>query len=271
MSDIELQHDVLDPARANAFLVALGRDGVLVEGDSLPLFFHQLYFWQPQPPENLGRDGHPRTGLGLIPDLGLPRRMWAGGRLHFSSPLKAGVAAKRRSSLERTEQKFGRTGPLGLVTVKHEIFQQNTLCITEWQDLVYREDPNPAAPRPVPPSARTDETHTREAVFSSTLLFRYSALTFNGHRIHYDLDYARSIEGYEGLVVHGPLLAQHLMLLAEDIKGVLSEFSFRATSPLMHFEQATFCRNGNDLWVRGPDGRLCMSAKMQGKSNRGAA
>lgn len=257
----ETQSDVMDPARAAAFQVALGQAVSIAHGSPLPPFFHQLYFWSPQPPSGLGRDGHPKVGgTGLIPDMGLPRRMWAGGRLQFQSPLMAGVEAERRSKLESASSKTGRTGPLGFVTLKHEIWQEGTLRLTEWQDLVYREDPVPDATKPTPPTARVDETDSREISFDSTLLFRYSALTFNGHRIHYDLDYARDVEGYAGLVVHGPLLAQHLMLLATEVMGPLVEFWFRASSPLMHFETALFCRNGQDLWVRGPDGRQCMQA-----------
>jgi 3-methylfumaryl-CoA hydratase len=114
----------------------------------------------------------------------------------------------------------------------------------------------------LPPEARTDEDLCRTVHFDSTLLFRYSALTFNGHRIHYDLDYARDVEGYAGLVTHGPLLAQHLMLLAEERLGPLTHFSFRATAPLMHFEAADlcWCEDGS-MWVRGPDGRQCMQAQ----------
>lgn len=255
----ERQLDVIDPSRAAAFQVALGQDVTVTQNAPLPPFFHQLYFWTPKPPEELGRDGHIRVG-GLIPDLGLPRRMWAGGRLSFASPLLAGQQAVRTSVLEQTMHKHGRTGPLGFVTLRHEIRQGDTLCLTEWQDLVYRQDPDPKAPRSEPPMARLDESDRREVSFDSTLLFRYSALTFNGHRIHYDLDYARDVEGYDGLVVHGPLLAQHLMLMAVDLMGPLSEFSFRALSPLMHFESATLCCSGRDMWVRAPDGRGCMRA-----------
>ncbi|TMV07253.1 acyl dehydratase [Ruegeria sediminis] len=256
----EIQSDVMDPARAAAFQVAMGQEATIADGSVLPPFFHQLYFWWPRPPQGLGRDGHPKVGGGLIPDLGLPRRMWAGGRLRFADALRAGAPAEKRSELESAASKAGRTGPLGFVTLRHEIWQDGRLCLTEWQDLVYREDPSADAPRPQPPKARTDETERREVAFDSTFLFRYSALTFNGHRIHYDLDYARDVEGYAGLVVHGPLLAQHLMLLAEELMGPLSEFSFRASSPLMHFETATLCRKDGDLWVRGPDGRECMRA-----------
>ena len=253
------QSDVMDPARAAGFQVAMGLAPTLGAGDGLPPFFHQLYFWTPQPPNALGRDGHPKVG-GLIPDLGLPRRMWAGGRLAFDRPVRLGHPATRTSVCENSVIKQGRTGPLGLVTLRHEIHQDGVLCLTEWQDLVYREDPAADAPRPVPPLAATTEEDAKEVRFDSTLLFRYSALTFNGHRIHYDLDYARDVEGYGGLVVHGPLLAQHLMLMAEAALGPLRQFSFRATSPLMHTETATLCLQGRALWVRGPDGRQCMHA-----------
>ncbi len=255
----EIRHDMMDPARAAAFRITLGQPADIADGDPLPPFFHQLYFWTPQPPEGLGRDGHPRVG-GLVPDLGLPRRMWAGGRLAFAHPLLVGVPAQRQTFVESAEHKHGRTGPLGFVTLRHEVRQKENLCLTEWQNLVYRQDPDPSAPQPVPPIARRDESDLRDVVFDSTLLFRYSALTFNGHRIHYDLDYARDTEGYDGLVVHGPLLAQHLMLMAEDLIGPLSQFEFRASSPLMHFEAAQLCRKGTDLWVRAPDGREVMTA-----------
>lgn len=254
------QSDPLDPARASAMNVALGKADDVAVGDPLPPFYHQLYFWTPAPPDALGRDGHPRVG-GLIPDMGLPRRMWAAGRLRFGPPLLAGIPAMRKTICESHDHKVGRSGPLGFVTLRHDFYQGDALCLTEWQDLVYREDPSRDAARSQAPVARTDEDHAEEVTFSSTLLFRYSALTFNGHRIHYDLDYARDVEGYEGLVVHGPLLAQLLMLMAAKALGPLREFEFRATAPLMHFERAVLCRNGTDLWVRGPDGRQCMQAR----------
>lgn len=253
------QSDLMDPARAEALQVALGIDPGVQKADPLPPFFHHLYFWSPQPPDALGRDGHPQVGA-LVPDMGLPRRMWAGGRLQFETPLRAGVSATLSSRCESTEMKTGRSGPLGLVTLRHDIWQGGRRCVTEWQNLVYREDADATAPRPVPPVARQDETEVRKVAFDAVLLFRYSALTFNGHRIHYDIDYARGVEGYDGLVVHGPLLAQLLMLMAEESLGPLREFSYRATAPLFHTETAELCRNGRDFWVRGPDGRQCMVA-----------
>ncbi|SEO79370.1 3-methylfumaryl-CoA hydratase [Salinihabitans flavidus] len=262
MSETDRQTDPLDPARANALLTALERPAELRSGDLLPPFFHHLYFWNARPPSALGRDGHPRPG-GIIPDTGLPRRMWAGGRLVFKAPLRVGETAEKRTTLVSTTRKTGRTGPLAFVTLRHEFTQGGCLRVTEEQDLVYREDPAPGTSAPRPPKARTDEVQSENHAFDSTLLFRYSALTFNGHRIHYDLDYARETEGYAGLIVHGPLLAQLLMLMEQDRTGSLATFSFRAFTPLLHHETATLCR-GDDgaMWVRGPDGRQVMTAKV---------
>ncbi|MFC2966969.1 FAS1-like dehydratase domain-containing protein [Acidimangrovimonas pyrenivorans] len=252
--------DPLDPARAQAFCATLGLP--YDPAAPLPPFAHQVYFWTALPEAELGRDGHPKTG-GFIPDLGLPRRMWAGGRLAFHAPLFAGRPALRVTTIEAVTEKSGRTGPLAFVTLRHEISQDGQTCLTEWQDLVYREDPAPGAPQPVPPEAPVEAEQSLKRAFSTTTLFRYSALTFNGHRIHYDLDYCREVEGYPGLIVHGPLLAQVLMLMAEEHLGSLSGFRFRATAPLFHFEQARFARRGNRLWVAGPDGRQCMAAEAE--------
>lgn len=254
--------DVMDPARANALLAALGRNATLQKDAPLPPFFHHLYFWDPQPPSALGRDGHPKVG-GIIPDMGLPRRMWAGGRLAFRHPLLLGQKTEKVTICEQARRKEGRSGALGFVTLRHELFQNGQLCLTEWQDLVYREDPDPSAPKPIAPQAPTQAETSQEVSFGTTLLFRYSALTFNGHRIHYDRPYARETEGYAGLVVHGPLLAQLLMFKAQTELGPLAHFQFRATSALMDFETATLCRTGNQLWVRGPDGRQCMQAQAE--------
>lgn len=251
--------DLVDPARADALAVTLGLPDRFATGDALPPFFHQIYFWEPQPAEALGRDGHPKTGVGLIPDMGLPRRMWAGGRFEFAAPFRAGVPAEKVSSIETTTRKDGRTGPLAFVTLRHDISQDGTLCIREFQDLVYREDPSPGAPAPVTRAAPAD-AQGEEVSVTTTTLFRYSALTFNGHRIHYDLDYAREVEMYPGLVTHGPLIAQHLMLKAVRELGSLAGFSFRAASPLAHYEALTLCRSGQELWARAPDGRVVMEA-----------
>jgi len=257
--------DPLDAARAAALHATLNRPGAMpVAGDPLPPFWHYIYFWEAQPPDALGRDGHPKTG-GFIPDTGLPRRMWAGGRLEFLNPVRLGDPAIRTSTISDLARKQGQTGALAVIRIDHEIQQDGQTCIRERQDLIYREDPDPSAPKPSPKPAPTDETHATKMRFSSTLLFRYSALTFNGHRIHYDRDYCREVEGYPGLVVHGPLLAQLLIHSAVEALGGLNRFDFRAVAPLFDFEEAELCaRKDGDLvklWVRGPDGRLCMTAE----------
>ena len=259
------QSDVVDVDRANALAATLGIEERFENSDPLPPFFHQIYFWQARPASELGRDGHPRVG-GLIPDMGLPRRMWAGGRLNFHAPFRAGLCATKTSVCERSERKEGRSGPLALVTLRHDVEQGGNLCVTEWQDLVYLPDREIGVKSSEPPKAMEDAQTEAPYRFDTTQLFRYSALTFNGHRIHYDLDYAQGDEGYAGLVVHGPLLAQLLMLKAVKELGPLDAFSFRATAPLMHHEAAALCRRDNKLRVVGPNGRLCMTAEARPRS-----
>jgi 3-methylfumaryl-CoA hydratase len=182
--------------------------------------------------------------------------------LRFHAPLLAGIRAEKTSTIESVTRKDGRSGPLAFVRIRHDIRQRQALSLSEWQDIVYREDPAPDAPAPVPPLAATDEVARQSQSFDETALFRYSALTFNGHRIHYDADYARRVEGYRGLVVHGPLLAQVLMLMAQAQLGrPLTQFDYRATAPLIAGEVADFCWRDGLLWVRGPDGRQCMQAE----------
>jgi len=252
----------MDPDRARALQATLGMEPALQAGDPLPPFFHQIYFWAALTPDQLGRDGHPARGHGVILDLGLPRRMWAGGQLSFHAPLRLGTKAQCQTRLINATRKTGRSGALGIVQIELTYSQNDVLCVTELRDLIYREDARPDDPKPTPPMAPDTCDIAQPLTFSSTQLFRYSALTFNGHRIHYDADYAMQTEGYDGLVVHGPLLAQHLMLLAERHLGPLKSFRFRATAPLFHFEQATACLSGRTLWIRGPDGRKCMEAEV---------
>ncbi|KQI68215.1 acyl dehydratase [Loktanella sp. 3ANDIMAR09] len=247
--------DMMDPARATALAATMGVDRSYSVGDPLPPFGQHVYFWTPEPPHGLADNGHAAQDAGL-PDLGLPRRMWAAGRLVFHCDLLAGVRAERRTRIETITQKDGRSGRLAFVRLRHDIRQRQTLALTEWQDIVYRATD---ADTPEPPRAPTDQTDTRVHHFDSVTLFRYSALTFNGHRIHYDDPYARA-QGYGGLVVHAPLLAHLLMDFATDALGPLRSFDYRATAPLLVHEAATLCRRATDLWVRAPDGRLCLTA-----------
>jgi 3-methylfumaryl-CoA hydratase len=254
----QTRSDRLDPARAEALCATLGRP--FDPDAALPPFAHHIYFWEVRPEDALGADGHPARGA-FIPETGLPRRMWAGGRLILHRALRPGVQAEKTSTVETVTRKEGRSGTLAFVTLRHDIRQAQQPAVTEWQDLVFRAHPDPDAAAPAPPRAPDDADESRVVRFTTTTLFRYSALMMNGHRIHHDIDYAREVEGYPGLVVHGPLLAQHLILMAEDAMGPLRGFRFRATAPLFHFEEALLCRKGRHLWVRGPDGRMCMEAE----------
>lgn len=185
-------------------------------------------------PQALGRDGHPRPGL-FLPALPLPRRMWAGGELVFHTPLAPGDLVTRDSTLTDITFKEGSSGRLGFVTLRHRLHVAGDLRIEERQDIVYRGDPTPGAPPAVPPKAEAWQTAAAwELTPDSVLLFRYSALTFNGHRIHYDLPYATGVEGYGGLVVHGPMQALLMLnLVTEMLSRLPARLRYRGVSPLI--------------------------------------
>src|SRR5271154_6029379 len=178
-------------------------------GDSVPPLWHWLYFLETHRQSQLSPDGHAKLG-GFLPPVPLPRRMWAGGRFEFRRPLCVGETFTRTSRITGVQQKEGRTGTLVFVVVRHEIGNAEGIALTEEQDLVYREHPKPGAPASAPQPAPSNATWERKVQADDVLLFRYSALTFNGHRIHYDRRYATEVEGYPGLVVHGPLIATML-------------------------------------------------------------
>ncbi|MCA8414002.1 MAG: MaoC family dehydratase N-terminal domain-containing protein [Burkholderia multivorans] len=239
--------------------------------DVLPPLWHWLYFLPGERQSNIGTDGHARRG-GFLPPVALPRRMWAGGRLQFLRPLAVDTPIQRRSTIANVQSKSGRSGQLVFVTVLHEIGDAQGVAIREEQDIVYRDAPPPAAagtPAPAAQPAPTDEQYSRIVTPDPVLLMRFSALTFNGHRIHYDRPYAMEEEGYPGLVVHGPLIA---MLLMEELRRrhpgkTIRAFDFKAVSPL--FDTAPFTVNGKleghtaRVWARGPQGQLAMQANIE--------
>jgi 3-methylfumaryl-CoA hydratase len=206
-------------------------------------------------PNLLGRDGHPRTGQ-FLPALPLPRRMWAGGRIDHVAPLAPGDTITRTSTIEDVAFKTGRSGQLGFVTVRHTYAVAGQTRINERQDIVYRNDPAPGAPAPDLPQAETwQDAEGWNITTTPTLLFRYSALTFNGHRIHYDAPYAKDVEGYVGLVVHGPLQAIWMQNLAATFFGAApTRFDYRGMAPLICSEdvrvEARLTSSGADLRVR---------------------
>lgn len=240
-------------------------------GSALPPLAHWLYFLPQAPQRELDADGHPKRG-GFLPPVPLPRRMWAGGRLQFERALRVGDEVERRSTITKVDAKSGRSGALVFVTVRHEISDARGLALSEEHDIVYRDLPDPAraASAPPPAQARRDEDFGRTIVPDPVLLFRYSALTFNGHRIHYDRSYATEVEHYPGLIVHGPLIATLLVdLVRRELPGTqLRSFAFKAASPLFDIHPFSVCgkRAGErevDLWARNPAGQLAMQARAE--------
>ncbi|MCP4182791.1 MAG: acyl-CoA dehydrogenase [Hyphomicrobiales bacterium] len=256
--------DLLRSQPAQFMQATLDYQPSLQNGDVLPPLWHWLYFLEAKPASELGRDAHPRKG-GFLPPVPLPRRMWAGGRIEFHAPLIIGKDVLKRSTIRNVVEKKGRSGNLCFVTVEHAVYQDEKLVLNEEQDIVYREDPKPDTPIPEPATAPGNPKFSRIITPTQVMLFRYSALTFNGHRIHYDVDYARDVEAYDGLVFHGPLTATLLVDLASVQMGRNPKyFEFRAQSPisgLQAFRIEGHCDGDTiTLWARGSDNALAMSA-----------
>lgn len=256
------------PERVAALAATLDLEDHPMPGDALPAGWHWLFFNPFVARRGLGADGHPKRG-GFLPPVPLPRRMWAGGRLTYLAPLRVGAEAVRISTIRKVESKSGRAGHLVFVTVAHEIACDGVACVQEEQDIVYREAAPPNAPPPPKTPAPEGAEWSERVEPDTTLLFRYSALTSNGHRIHYDQAYARGEEHYPDLVVHGPLTATLLQNFAADLRADarLVGFEFRGVHPL--FVNAAFSLEARraegaadvlDLWARGPAGELAMRA-----------
>ncbi len=260
----------LDPALRLA--ATLDRADLLARlqtrGESLPPCWHWLYFLPRAPHSALGADGHPAKG-GFLPPVALPRRMWAGSRIEFIAPIAFGAPMRRTSTIQRVEEKRGRSGALTLVTVRHEIHADGTPAVVDEHDIVYREAPQPGTQSTAAPAQDQPVRHAdfrRTIVPDPVLLFRYSALTFNGHRIHYDRRYVTEVEGYPGLVVHGPLQATLLLdLLDRELPAArVARFAFRALAPIFDVAPFDVCGaragDGARLWTLTPDGRVALDA-----------
>jgi len=240
-----------------------------VPGSDVPPLWHWLYFTPLAKQSEIGPDGHAKRG-GFLPPVPLPRRMWAGGRLQFEHPLHVGDEITRTSRIANVTTKEGRTGSLVFVLVRHEIADARGVALTEEHDIVYRDVAPAGAPVAKPQPAPTDESFAREIVPDAVLLFRYSALTFNGHRIHYDRNYVTEVEGYPGLIVHGPLIATLLLdlLRRERPDARVRRFSFKAVSPLFDIHRFTVCGKPDGdrrytLWARNHEGALAMEASAE--------
>jgi 3-methylfumaryl-CoA hydratase len=237
-------------------------------GDAAPFTVHWCLAQPVAPMSELGPDGHPARG-GFLPPVPLPRRMWAGGELEWLDTLRVGDEATRHSEIADVTMKTGSTGTLCFVAVKHTISTARGVAIRERQDIVYRDVPTgaqpPAKPSAAPPAAAHRETHMADPV----LLFRYSALTFNGHRIHYDRDYVTKVEGYPGLIFHGPMQAALLVEYAARLHGgaVPKKFTYRGVQPL--FDGSEFSVNANatdagmELWTANAAAQPTMKANAE--------
>lgn len=237
------------------------------DGTPLPPLWHWLYFLPLHRQSDIGADGHARRG-GFLPPVPLPRRMWAGSQFEFRAPVRVGDAVERRSCIDDVTLKQGRTGPLVFVKVRHEVRCNAAAepAIVEFHDIVYREARRPGDVEPPPQPAETGAPWQREIVPDDVLLFRYSALTFNGHRIHYDRRYVTEVEGYPGLIVHGPLIATLLMdlLRRHQPDAQVTCFRFKAVRPTfdLHPLRVNGRRDGSQvrLWAQDHEGWLTMDA-----------
>ncbi len=261
--------DLITPEPCAALAAMLNRSSARpATGAVLPPLWHWLYFLPLHRQSELGADGHPQRG-GFLPPVPLPRRMWAGSQLQFQRPIHVGDELVRLSTIESVKETSGRSGPLVFVRVRHEIRRgaETDIALTEWQDIVYREAVSGNAVA-APVIAPRDSRWQREVRPDELLLFRYSALTFNGHRIHYDQPYATQIEGYPGLVVHGPLIATLLLDLLREHQpdADLASFEFRAIRPLFAGRPFQVCAEPQEegrrirLWARDQEGALAMDA-----------
>ena len=264
----ETRSDTIVPVPVAALSATLDRnDPDPRAGDALAPLWHWLYFLPLHRQSETGPDGHASRG-GFLPPVALPRRMWAGGRLRFHHPLHVGEAIERTSRIVDVSRKSGGTGTLVFVLVRHQISNEHGVAVTEEQDIVYRDDPKPDDPVSAPRVAATDAAWERVVHPDAVLLFRYSALTFNGHRIHYDRRYVTEVEGYPGLVVHGPLIATLLvdLLRSQMPNAQLTRFAFRAVRPLFDIAPFTVCGRPEadgktvKLWARDASGWLAMDA-----------
>ena len=240
------------------------RDPAPVEGDAIPPGWHWLYFLETTPASELGHDGHARRG-GFLPPVELPRRRWAGGRVEFRRPLRVGEQLRRDSEILSVDSKRGKSGALVFVTVRHTVYGSNEVATVEEHDIVYREAAKPGEP---PPQAKPAPVHAqwrREILPDEVMLFRFSALIFNAHRIHYDLNYVRKEEGYPGLIVHGPLQTLLILDLCRRNGVEVKKLDYRAVHPVFHTERLTVGGSASedaskiDLWTANGAGNYAMA------------
>lgn len=246
---------------------ALDESGTAAEGMELTPTAHWLYFAPTAPQSKLGEDGHPERG-GFLPPVELPRRMWAASEMTYHQPLRVGDVVEKRSRIADVSVRQGRSGTLVFVAVDHVYERDGVAALSETQKLVYRAAPAPGEAAPPPQPAPADPEWSHPAQPDTRLLFRYSAVTFNAHRIHYDDPYAREVEGYPGLVVHGQLTATLLVrAFMKEHPGVsIARFTFRAIRPVFVGTQIRLegvrSADGYRLWARDPEGATTVEAQV---------
>ena len=264
----QAEREFISPRLAQQLAATLDYEDVPIAGSPLPPLWHWAFFPHIVSQSQVGVDGHPTRG-GFLPPVPLPRRMWAGSRIRFERPLVVGSEVTRTSQILDVAAKEGRTGKLVFVRLRHELEDLEGPLVSEEQDIVYRESAATAYTAATGPSAPAEFTWKREIVPDPVLLFRYSADTFNGHRIHYDRTYAQEQEGYPALVVHGPLTATMLIdLVRRSLPDEsIASFSFKAVNPLFDcapfFIYAARAPGPTEvkLWAADSDGVLCVDAE----------
>ena len=258
----ERREDFISEAPLRGLCALLDHETPPWDPGAAPPLAHWLYFLPTARQSDIDLDGHPKRG-GFLPPIDLPRRMWAGGRLSFHAPLPIGARAERVSTISKVASKSGASGEMVFVTLTHEVRADGVLVVREEQDIVYRGAGG------APPAGAPDQrvsARTRVLAPDETMLFRFSALTFNAHRIHYDLPYTTGVESYPGLVVQGPFIAT--LLLDHVLRGAamarVKSFSFRAQRPLFAGAEASLCiDDAGELWCKNAAGEVTMSARVE--------
>jgi 3-methylfumaryl-CoA hydratase len=253
--------EVLAPGDLARLAAVLDRPEAPLEA---PAAWHWACATQTPRQSDIGPDGHPRRG-GFMPPIEAPRRMFAAADMRFEAPLMAGVETAWVERIASITEKAGRSGPLTFVEVEQRLSQAGKLCVAETQTIVYRDAPKPGESDPSPVAAPNDADWRATITPDATLLMRFSAATFNAHRIHYDRPYAVEVERYPGLVVHGPLIALSLLEAVPHGRRI-NRFSFRAVRPLFDGAPFTACGrfvdSGAELWARSTEGWLAMTARV---------
>jgi 3-methylfumaryl-CoA hydratase len=259
----ETVEDVASPAPLAGMAALLDHETPPWIAGEVPPLGHWLYFLPRARQSEIGADGHPKRG-GFLPPIELPRRMWAGSRIAWHGPIRIGARIANRSTIKAIERKLGASGEMVFLTVAQEISADGKLAVTEERDVVFRAAPKVGESAKAGASERREPEYARTLTPDETQLFRFSAITFNAHRIHYDRDYTTKVEGYPGLVVQGPYTAMLLMdhYLRHHPQARVKSFAFRARAPHFEGRPLKLCAEGSELWSEDDSGATGMTARI---------